>query len=304
MIDMQKQTYRMKAKSTQILWVLIGLISLNSSCTKHDSGGDPPQIKFITDPGFVSHDTTLTIGQRIRVGLDATGMGSNITFFQISFDNGVRQILLDSGLNSYGLQYRLDIIKTANPIEKWTFLVMDRDRRKDSIQLTLHKSGSNNYGKIRSFPDVLLGAQENTTTGSFFSFTTALVYSLDLAFLNQSLIDLIYYFGSYDATLSSPNEADAPSLFPGPNGIASWTIKNETRYDTTLLTPQAFDEAENDSLLLAVYDPTAGKRKVKYVTQNQVISFKSQADKIGLIKVNGLESSSIGIVLLSIKIQE
>jgi len=304
MSDMQKQTYRMKAESTQILWVLIGLISLNLSCTKQVLDGDPPQIKFIRDPGFVYHDTTLMIGQKIRVGLDAEGIDKNITFFQISLDNGVRQILLDSGLNTPGLQYRLDIIKTANPIEKWTFLVMNKDRKKDSIQLTLHKSDSSHYGPIRSFQDVVLGAQKNTVTGSFFSFTTTLIYSLDLAFQNQSFIDLIYYFGSYDATLSSPNEADAPSLFPGPNGIAYWTIKNETRYDTTSLTPQAFDLAENDSLLLAVYEPTAGKRKVKYVTQDQVISFKSQAGKIGLIKVNGLESSSKGIVLLSIKIQE
>lgn len=301
---MQKLTYRKKSRKYLIPWILTGLISLNSSCSKNDSGGDPPRIRFITDTGFVSHDTTLKTGQRIRIGLDAEGMDGNITFFQISVDNGVRQIFLDSGLNSAGLQYRLDIIKTVNPVEKWTFLVMDRNRNKDSIQLILNKSDSSHYGQIRSFADVLLGAQENSTAGSFFSPTTGFVYFLDMAFLNQSLIDLIYYYGLYDGTLSSPNESDAPAVFTGPTGLVNWTVKNETRYDTTSISPQAFDLTENDSLLLAVYEPAAGKRKVKYVAKDQVISFKNQAGKIGLIKVNGMEPSSTGTVSLSVKIQE
>jgi len=299
---MHKKSYRLIIKSLPLL--IAGLVLFCNSCDKKEGPVIPPHIEFINDSGYVAGDTTLEIGERIRAGIRAVASGSNITFFQITCNNGTRLTLLDSGLNSASLSYTLPIIKSSSQYEKWTFLVMDRDRNKDSVQLTILKSDSSHYGTIRTFDEVRLGAQENSLAGSFLSFADASVYFLDSAYARQPLIDLIYYFGQYECTLSSPNESEAPAIFTGPYGIANWTVKNETRYDTTSVTPLQFDAALNDSLLLAVYEPTAGKRKTKFVVPGMVISFKSPAGKIGLIKVISTETGVAGSFNCSVKIQE
>lgn len=300
--DMQNKSYRYLFWPARTLF-LISILYLSFSCSKNPSS-DPPGISFLRDSGFVYRDTSLIIGARVRVGVTALAAGGNITFFQVSCDNGKKQILLDSGLNHAGLTYSLAIIKSASSSERWTFLVMDRNRNKDSISIVLGKSDSSHYGKILSYPDLLLGAQENTSNGSFLSFPGGQIYTLDEAYLNQSAVDLVYYFGPYEATLSSPNEAEAPAYFTGTHGIANWTVKNETRYDTTSLSPFQYDEARNDSLLLAVYEPAAGKRKAKFVSPGMVISFKNAAGKIGLIKISAVEPGPSGSIRCSLKVQE
>jgi hypothetical protein len=299
---MQKKSYRI-GTGKMLLIFLTGLLIFFGSCEK-DQPGYPPHIEFINETGYLDHDTVLSIGDRAMIGVNAFANGRNITFFQVTFDNGTKQILLDSGLNSPDLKYSLAVIKSSSLYENWTFLVMDRDRNKDSISICLNKSDSSHYGNIRTYNDVALGAQENAATGSFFSFSNGEIFSLDTAFINQGLVDVVYYYGQYEATLSSPNEAEAPNYFTGPAGIANWTIKNETRYDTTSLAPQDFVASLNDSLLLDAYEPTAGKRKVKFVAPAMVISFKSQTGKLGLLMVTGAEPGPAGTLHFSVKIQE
>ena len=283
---------------------LIAVVFSFNNCKKEGSPATPPVIGFVSDSGYLSSDTILIVGDRVQVGINATASSGNITFFQISMDNGTRSILLDSGLNKPSLHYSINIIKSSSSFERWTFLVMDRDRNKDSIQINLGKSDSSHYGKIVTYNDIYLGAQENMDYGSFLYLSNGTVVNLHDAFQNQSLVDIIYYYGQYEGTLSSPNEAEAPTIFAGVDGIANWTIKNETRYDTTTLVMDDFDRASNDSLLLAVYEPTAGKRKAKYVIPGMVISFKSSAGKIGLMKIDELLPGTTGRMRCSVKVQE
>jgi hypothetical protein len=280
------------------------LIILSGACTKEPSSGQPPQVRLLTDSGYTFSDTSLVIGGKVTVGIVATGAGSNITYLRVTVDNGTRLTYLDSGLNQTGLRYSLPVIKSAAAYEKWTFFVMDRERNRDSVTLTLRKSDSSSYGSIRVIENLTLEAQAVPQANSFFSFRELKKYSLDSAFLHQQIIDLIYYFGQYDGTLSSPNESEAPAVFTGSSGLANWTIKNETRYDTTLLTIANFDNALNDSLLLAVYEPTAGKRKAKYLEAGMIISFKDATGKIGLVKIISIAPGVTGGILCSVKIQE
>jgi hypothetical protein len=300
---MQTSTYRFFFNALFLLLVVVALTTI-SSCNKNEPSAEPPVITLVIDSGFVSTDTNLVIGGKIKIGIDAKGNERNITFFKVVVDNGSRQTLLDSGLNHPTLKYNLTIIKSQSSYEKWIFLVMDRDRNKDSVIVTISRSDSTSYGKIRTISDVVVSAQDNPVPGSFFAFQNFNVYDLQTAYENQDIIDLIYYFGQYDATLSSPGEAEAPGFFPGPYGVSGWTVKHETRYDTTALSMKAFDEAENDSLILAVYEPAAGKRKVKFIQPGMVVSFKSAIGKIGLIKVTANEPSTTGNLKFSIKIQE
>ncbi|MFH1160340.1 MAG: hypothetical protein V1733_05260 [bacterium] len=258
----------------------------------------------MTDSGFVFHDTVIPVGQHIRVGIEASGDGANITWFHIGWNNGESQTFLDSGLNHPVLRYEQSIIKTASALETWTYLVMDRNRNLTNIRLILRKSDSSHFGEITSFPEVLLGAQNSSSAGSFFSLSNGKSYFQDEAFEHQDSIDILYYYDIYNATLSSPNESDAPAIFTGPTGLANWTQKNETRYDTTSLTSTDFDLAQTDSLILAAYEPVNLKRKVKFVTPGMIISFKAPSGKIGLIKVMEITDSDTGYIRMSVKIQK
>ena len=302
---MQQITYRLEsghiatAGIILVLWSFMGL-----SCQKKEAVHSPPVIVFSSDSGFTTHDTILVAGAKIRLMIRAQGYGGNITYFSIRYNDGAPKIVLDTGMNRQSLTYYVDIIKTSSQVEKWTFVVMDRNRLIDSVGITLTKSDYSKWGKIRTLPNVKLGAQQSADTNSFFSFNSAQVFTFSQAFLNQGAVDMIYYYGLYNGTFASPSEAEAPGFFTGPQGIAGWSVKNETRYDTTAVSSTDFDLALNDSLLLSAYDPTAGKRKAKFLQPGMVISFKSPAGKLGLINVTGLTGTTAGSVKFSIKIQE
>lgn len=300
-IDMQSETYR-KNKINLLLLMLLTLFT-SVSCSKAEDIR-PPFIEFVNDSGYISHDTVLPAGARISVLLNAEDMDGNITFLEVIRDNGTRQIFLDSGMNCQGFNYKLTIIKSNDPLEKWIFKVMDRERNIDSLVLKLERSANNQYGNIKSMENITLSAQNVNEPGSFFSLSTGKAYNLDTAFTKQSITDIIYYFSEYESTLSSPNESDAPVFFPGPFGIANWSIKRETRYDTTLVTASQFEMATNDSLLLASYDPANGKRKLKYAVPGMVISFTSPDGKIGLLYLQETVPGAEGYIKFSIKVQE
>ncbi len=279
------------------------LTGLFYSCRK-DPALVPPVISLIHGSGYISQDTILQPGQKVKIGIRASSSNANLTYFSIRFNDGTSQILLDTGMNSPTLEYTLDVIKTNSPKENWTFLIMDRNRVTQSVQIVFTKSDSSQWGQIRTLGDILLGAQENTVTGSFFSLADSSVMTLHQAYQNQPLADMVYYFGQYEGTLASPNEAEAPGFFTGPEGLINWSVKNETRYDTTLIAPGDFDLANNDSLILAAYEPTAGKKKGKYVEPGLIFSFKSPAGKLGLIKIVEVAPAPAGSVKMTIKIQK
>ena len=300
---MHQLPYRLKVLLIMAGISLISCSALFTACKK-DPALVPPVLSFIHDEGYTSNDTMIDAGQKIKIGILCSTTNANLTYLSVHFNNGTNQILLDSGMNTPSLVYTLDVIKTNDPIETWTFLVMDRNRIQDSVQITLIKSDSSKWGKIRILKDVCLGSQENGTTGSFFSLDENNAMTLSQAYGAQPSVDLIYYYGQYEGTLSSPNEAEAPGFFTGPQGIANWTVKNETRYDTTGITSQAFDLSQNDSLILAAYEPAAGKKKGKFLQPEMVLSFRSHNGKLGLIKVQEITPFPAGQVKFSIKIQE
>jgi len=289
--------------TTFITIILLTNAFVLTSCKDEHNVTSLPEIKFNISSGFVYNDTSLTLGSAINVGITASCIDANITNFTVKMDNGATQHFLDSGMNVSSLTYNTTIIKSNSPIERWTFTAMNRNRLSASVTLVLTKVNTLVYGSIDSVSHILLGAQNNMSIGSFYSISSNSVYTLDSAFAHQGLIDIIYYYGTYLSTLSSPNETEAPGHFTGPSGIANWTIKNESRYDTTLLSIAAFDAAVNDSLILISYDQIAGKKKAKFLAPGQIISFINAEGKIGLLKINSVNGTDAGTLDISIKIQ-
>ena len=226
-----------------------------------------------------------------------------VTYLNVIRDNGMRQIFLDSGMNCREMYYVCYIEKSIADSEKWIFTVMDKNRIKDSCSILIRKAQGGTFVPVTAF-NVRLGAQNNASYGSFLNLSQQRIFTAGEAYSNQSLVDIIYYYGMYESTLASPAEADAPAIFTGPTGISSWTVKNETRYIITGLTPAEFDNAASDSLLIAAWDPVNAKKKAKYLAKDMIISFQNVEKKKGLIKILDVSGSDTGSVFMNIKIQQ
>ncbi len=271
------------------------------NCTKESQSNIPPKIEFLKENGFLSQDSAIPMGEKIKIGIISQKNDENITFFNVSLENDSLKTLLDSGMNSEKFVYHCNFIKTNAKSDKLIFFVMDKNRNKSTISLSLTKTEVSKFGKIKNFVSKNIGGQKNSQFGSFFSLNEGKLFTQNEASQQQNLIDIIYYFDIFEATLSSPNESDVASVF---NDLTNWVTKNETRYHVTNLTEKQFDEAKNDSLLIVSFDQTLAKRKAKYVSQGQIFAFRNHSGEIGLIKIISVEKLNTGKILIDIKVQE
>lgn len=290
----------MRASILLLLSIATELL-LFSGCREEQRTDESPFIRQLPVNGVITYDTALPPGGSLMVSIEALGGGSNITYFGISMFDGQQHFVLDSGMNHPNLSFVQPIFKGNSVEEIWTFSIMNRKREKASIQIHLTKAAVISWGKINTFDPVILSAQGSNSPGSFFSFSDGTVFDYPYAEAHQSATDLIYYTGLYESTFSSPSESEAPDHFPG---ILNWTLKNETRYDTTALTSNDFYLSSNDSLALVSYEPVNGKRKAKNLEKGMVIVFRNQAGKAGLIYVKDILPGSEGKIECAIKIQE
>ena len=302
----------MKLFARLILYAFF-LISI-SACTKK-SDDTLPIISFLRGSGYFSEDSIVKTGQPITIGIEATGEDEAITNLVLKMEspNGI-ETALDSGLYTSHLRFTRNIVFGAGNWEKWTFTVMDKNRKKASLSIRFTRDTASVFGSIVSYPSIFLGTQHNQGTGQFLLTGNGSVVTETAAFSVQELVNIILYYGDLQIpetyyTLSSPNETDAPNYYPTLN---SWMIpKNEIRYksDSTSISPATFYACNTDSLIISNYtSATAGKRKFKNVRTGYVIPFLCSigpaAGKRGLIYVKSCSGLPDGTMEIALKMQE
>lgn len=284
-------------KNASRLFLLLFLMISMFSCQKDETMHGKVEILF--QNSNISKDTSLQIGEAINFSVVASSENSNITFLGVRLNHAT---VLDSGLNSSILIYKYSAIKSNLSNERWTFIVMNKNREKDSIVINIAKKESSNFNPINIYDNITLGAQNNCCYNGFFATSDGSILNYEQSLQNISKIDIIYcYYQDVQSTLSSPNETDISIIY---SGIATWAVKNETRYNLTSLSTADFDNANNDSLLITNYDVINAKRKAKNIQNNQVWAFKIQKGKFGLVKINNVETDVVGKINVSIKIQQ
>ncbi|MHC1708616.1 MAG: hypothetical protein AB9842_13985 [Bacteroidales bacterium] len=290
-----------------LLTLSLFTLSLFTSCDK-DSNQLTPVIQLITDSSYVYQDSMLQINQKIKVGIKAIG-DARLTYFGIQLDaDGQVFNLLDSGMFCNTFIYHRIISKGAANVERWTFTVMDENRNVTLKTLIFTRDPSSGFGQIKHHFSLILGAQDNTLHHHCLSMPSGVLFPADSASVHPELIDILFYYNPaggtppIESTFSSPGENDAPAMYPF---LSSWPLLNSTYYNPgTAVTPDQFYQCENDSLLLAAYDESNGKRKYKNAAVGNIIPFKTQAGRKGLIYVKGLESGVTGWVEIEVKVQE
>ena len=293
-------------RMNKLLTILVLLIFVISACKKEESNHPPPSIRFVTESGFVYHDTTLALGETFKIGILADNPNVNLTNFIIRVESDIIETFLDSGMNAASLDYEKVFTKGIKNSEKWTFIIRDRDLKSSEISINIKRDTSSAYGNIVYFPAVEMGAQNNITS-SFYSLSEGEVYTLEVAYLNQDIIDLCYFYDFIDTdenTIASPGANIDASVYPGDSGLDNWSTRRTTRFKFTELTEEEFENATNDSLLIATYGQSEGKRKAKNLQSGNIFSFKNQDGKTGLFLVHSVIGTDEGTINISIKVQE
>ncbi len=293
-------------RMNKLLAILVLLIFVFSACKKEESNYPPPSIRFVTESGFVYHDTTLALGESFKIGILADNPNANLTNFIIRVESNEIETILDSGMNTPSLDYENVFTKGIKDSEKWTFIIRDRDLKSSEISINIKRDTASAYGNIDYFPSVEMGTQ-NHINGSFYSLSQGEVYTLEEAFLNQEIIDLCYFYDFIDTdenTIASPGANIDASVYPGDNGLDNWTTRRTTRFKLADISEEDFENATNDSLLIATYGQSEGKRKAKNLQSGHIFSFKNEDGKTGLFLVHSVIGTDEGTVNISIKVQE
>ena len=283
----------------KIYFLLLAIIIGFAACNNEDDPKPDPTISFLTSTGYTFEDANLEEGDSIFIGIKAVSNGSDkLVSLEISVYNQTVDMI---ELDDLQVERTFIITKGAAPEEEWTFEVTDNGGKTASVSITFTRV----YGSIVTNNSVVLGAQNNSTSGSFYSTEEDDVYMQGAAFTNQELIDIIYYYDATDLnTLASPGANIGDDVFTGTSGLANWTTLNETFYYKTSISVAQFDAVTNDSLISISYNNEESKRKAKNLAVGDVYSFKTAAGKLGLIKIIAVNGEATGDLEFAIKMED
>ena len=293
---------------SKLVLIFVLLTVFLAACDKDDSSVQlNPTINFIQDSGYTWQDSTLLVGETMKIGIQATSQSDVVlTNFNYTITSDLGTVSVDSGIYTQDFLYEKIISKSFAETENWTFTIRDKDGRPASLSLNLFKADSSAWNEILYVGNIILGAQNSTEYGSFFSWEFLTNYSVNTAFQSQASTHLLYYYDFIDTdenTISSPGANIDPSVYSADEGPHNWVDRNTSRFVLTDLSEQEFISCDNDSLILANnFEFNAGKRKAKNLKAGDVYAFNDN-NKKGLFLVHEVVGTDEGYVEFSIKMQ-
>jgi hypothetical protein len=185
----------------------------------------------------------------------------------------------------------------------YEIIITDKDAMTASKSVVITVDASMAGGPIDTYTAILMGAQSNADLGSFLDIEAGDVYLIGPATTNQSIIDVVYYYGSTNlATLTAPDDATVGGGSGNLSLCESWTTKNGTRFGSTSITAAEFDDIVNDIDISAQTGIT--NSKMTQLAVGNVMSFLTVGGKKGLIKVAAITTGTAGTITIDVKIQE
>lgn len=294
------------------LFLLLSLLMIGiSACKKDQTDSTPPLLQLHLGGAYISDSSVLAINDSITFSVHAEGLSSNLTYFKVDVvsDEGTSTIY-DEGMNTPVFDAEKVFFKGIPERETFVITVMDYNRNTSTASFTVFRDTLSGFGAILHFSNIVLGYQGNSTYGHYLDPTNGMVYSDANVTGHEQDVDIIVYYylssGQPSPTLVCPAQADAQTQYPS---VAAWSVKNATLYDYhtsdyDLVTVAQFDACNNDSLILAAYNPAFVNQKCKYALSGKIIPFLLANGKKGLIKVQEADHSETGSMTLEIKIQQ
>lgn len=259
-----------------------------TSCNK-DEEATGPTLNLKGGSEYVSADATIQVNEPVLVGVTGTSGDDNLTRFKMTItSNNVPTNVIDSTFNSPSFDWEIELNFEGVGEARLLFELWDKGglKAEKAFTITVEDPGM----QINKYPDVELGSW-NDAVGSFFSSSEGIVYTrgqLTTSVTNQAKIDFLFFKGVENAnTIASPDDADANTI--NDLQLTLWTNKNQTRFNTTNITAAQFD-AIGDTYQFPVFNMGSQTTKVNALAEGQVVLFKTQGGKLGLIKVVDLYS--------------
>jgi hypothetical protein len=147
----------------------------------------------------------------------------------------------------------------------------------------------------------ILGNQNNTTSGSFFSSADGVVKNSADAKNSASTIDFLYYHSSpqssdpvaaaNEASVASPTDTKAMEIYNGAtNGLQNWAVRNATKFKRLTSDVTGFNNLANGTEVAGVYtnSTVAEATAVTQLKANDMFAFMTAAGKHGVAKVNSV----------------
>ena len=293
--------------------ILITVVAFISSCSKKDDtttpetpAPQPPSISFVSAAGCVSKDTTLPLHTfyKVRVHMISnTTSGAKLTQFTITTLYGGSSSTQNIPISTNEITY--DVTDTTMKVagsKKLSFKVTDAKSQSQEISLTITTAAAS--GPINTFSMKIMGAQ-SSSTGSSFASIDGTVYSLANAKTNYLKVDWLYFYGATNfATLASPDDADAISVFNDPtNGLATWTTRNPTKFKKVTASID-WNSITTDGTILTQTSSGVTETKINSLAANDILAFITASGKKGMIKVESINGTDAGTITISVKVQQ
>lgn len=268
-----------------------------TSCSDDEEEIDPgPSLTLKGGSDYTSDDKTINVSETIKVGVignKSSVSGNKLTRFKVAFTtNNIPQTLLDTTLNTDSFNWERTLSFDGVGEGVLSFQLTDKGAMTTtkSFNIVIEDPGS----QINKFMDIEFGSWDDAN-GSFFSSQEGILYTVGQTKNtpdNQAKIDLVFFKGVENGNaIASP---DNPAIATIQTlQVAGWTVKNETRFNTTNISVSQFD-AIGDSYSFPNFNLSGTKDIINQLVDTgesgRVFLFKTKNGKLGLLKVDDLYS--------------
>lgn len=260
-----------------------------SSCTKDSEETDPgPSLTIKGGAGYTSDDATIQIGSTIKVGVvggKSSVSGNKLTRFVFKYTaNNVPTTLLDTTLNADSFNWETELDFSGVGTGRLSFELTDKGGMKAEKGFNITVEGPETV----KYTNIELGSW-NDAIGSFFSTAEGIAYTVTQTATvpaNQAKIDFLFFKGVTNAnTIASPDDVDANTITD--LKLGQWTNKNQTRFNPSTYSAAQFD-AIGGNFQFPSFDVNQQTTKMNQLEVGDVFLFKTQSNKLGLIKIVSL----------------
>ena len=281
------------------LIILSGIIMLASilfiaGCSKDDepTPGNPT-ISFLEENGYISSNTSAQYNDTLRFMVYNVYNGTDMLVKFTARLNGYS--IIDSTIN--GKNFTIEIVtnKTTEDEEAWKFEITDNAGHKTDFTITV----TGDFGPIKTYTGILLGAQDNPSVESFVSYSNDTItrYFQAQAFNHQADIDMFCFYEDTPEhqnlmTLAAPG-SNITGIFTGATSPENYTTKNLTFFVSTTMSATEFEAIDNDARVIAAFDPENKYKKANKLDPTEIYAFLLQSGKYGLLKVTDVAGNGI-----------
>jgi len=295
----------MKNIAHRILLLIICLSVACTSCSKSEANAGKPSVELISGEGLIAKDTSMVEASTLKFRIQCNWNGEDELTNLIVFNNGGR--VVDEGM--YQKEFQKDVIfaKSSNEYDSIAFVIRDIKGESGTTSIRVDKK-EGSAGELIRYNNIMLDAQNVSGGKSFIALSDGTTYTLQDAYNNQSLINLLYYYDvvSTDGnTMSSPGANIDASIYTGTYSVSNWSTRNTTRFIKLSLTQQQFDTISRPAYVVNAYGSTVGYRKAKNLVIGDAYAFfVENTGKYGIFRVSSLTGQDAGNVVFSIVMQK